>query len=275
MFSILKSIFKARYAIIALAITGAWNIYQFTIPDKPVLDPHRKKIAEKACWEIIDSIPETIKPSSKTVVLRFLGDETRVITTRLEELIERTGKCILVDKGIVPKILRELKIEEKQIGTYKDAFTVGKRCGADYAIYGEIEKFVSDQDNAWLAMNVNMIDLNSEKTIMSKVIDLHPNPVGSKIASVSGWSKILFWLLFTLSLPFIFIKIIKKLLDKESNSVNFLVIVALTITSLFVALLLTGFKLGSFWSGLLILFSFILSTFYSYLTVAYIEKLRR
>lgn len=274
MWELLKKLLKIKFAIILLAITGAWNIYQIAKPDKPNLDMLRLEIGEQACWSIIDSLPTDIRPVEKTVVLRFTGDNTRYITSKLEELIERTGKVSLMDKGFFDKVLRELKIEDKEVNTFDEAFEIGRKSGADYVIFGNIEEFISDREHARLKMNVRMIDIAKEKTIMANIIDLQPSIVTAKVTTISPWSRILFWILFTIFMPLIFIKLVRHVLSMESNAANFTLVLSFTAVSFFLALILAGFDLSSIWIGLLLLAGLITSVAYNYWICNYIEELR-
>jgi len=274
MWELLKKVIKIKFAIILLASAGAWNIYQLAKPVKPNLDQLRLEIAEQACWSIIDSLPKDIRPVENTVVLRFAGDKTRYVTSKLEDLIERTGKVSLMDKGFFDKVLRELKIEDKEVGTFDKALEIGKKSGADYVIFGDIEKYISDRENARLKMNVRMIDIAKEKVIMANVIDLQPSFVTAKVTTISPWSRVLFWLLFTIFMPLIFIKLVRHVLSMESNAANFTLVLSFTAVSFFLALILAGFDLSSLWIGLLLLAGLITSVAYNYWICNYIEELR-
>jgi len=249
-------------------------LYQLAKPDKPNLDQLRLEIGEQACWAVIDSLPPDIKPSEQTAVLRLTGDKTRYITSKLEELIERTGKVSLMDKSFFEKVIRELKIEDEQVGTFDHALEVGKKSGANYVLFGEIEKFVSDRDHARIKMDVRLVDITKEKVMMTNLIDLQPSLAKVKVRTISTWSRILFWIIFTVSMPLIFIKLIRHVLSRESNAANLIIVLSFTFVSFFLALILIGFDLSSLWTGLLVLVGLITSGAYNYWICNYIEELR-
>ena len=274
MFGLFKGFLKIRYALIILAITGAWQIWLMTCPEHPELDIPRKNIAEDACWKIADDIPP-LSTEADAAVLRFSGDETGYITQRLREILKRTGKVNLIDDSFFRRLLREMEIEEKEIHTFDEALEFGRKSGVQYVLFGTLVKFISNRMDAEIKIDYRLLDMQTGRAVLSNTIEEKPRRVQWRILSVSATSRFIGWVLFALLFPIVLIPITRRIIAKESNAANLIMLLIYICITFICALFLMAFQADSLWKVALLILALVSTGIYNYWVANTVERLAK
>jgi len=103
-----------------------------------------------------------------------------------------------------------------------------------------------------------------------------PEPgLGGSIRAASLVKRVLIWLALAALLPLLLIPLIKRLLEKNSNAVNFALLAGLTLIDLAAAFVLAGFELFSWLPALMILAAGAAGAVYNYWLCSALERLRK
>lgn len=244
MLRIFYAILRSKMAVPALLIVAGWQTWLIARPNPPELDRLRKEVAEDACWRAVKAMPVPDHPG-KAVVLRLVNDKTGFVTAKLREAMDRQGDYVLVDPTFFDRLLKELRIEEKEVGSFDEALRAGDRIGARYVFFGEVERHTSDQHTAYIKLDLRGLDTKAGRVFFNDSVEVKPTPLEAKTRSVSVGARVLGWTLFSGLLPLGFASVTKRVLGMESNAATLVLLLCFTGISTLAALTLMGFSVDS------------------------------
>ncbi len=274
----IKRVLLSRLSWIPLVLILGWQAYKTVVPKPYQLDNVRKILANQIIEDAVNKVP-SFEHIEKIAILKFKGDYTNFVTHKFKEELFKTGKYNIVKDSILKRILKEFGKEEVPIYSYEEALKIGKKIGTEGVIFGEILEFLQDEKEAKMEMFIRLLDLNNEKAVfIDSFSGRLPKNVTSfnymkaRIKDTALGMRIVFWILFVGFLPLATFFIIKKVLEKESNLSNLILMCCYVFVNFLFAFILTGFSIDTFWAFLFILISFGLSIFYNYFIFNFFEK---
>ncbi|KPK47666.1 MAG: hypothetical protein AMK72_08125 [Planctomycetes bacterium SM23_25] len=268
----IASLLKPRWALVALVLVAVWEGYLLLRPPEPSgpLDEPRREVAEEACWQAVEKLPE-VPTAGHVAVLRLAGDGTQEVTKRLRELIERTGTYEQPEPGILDRVMEELKIGEREVGTLEDALAAARFVRTPYALFGRIHEFTSDRDAGRIRMELTLADVGRAKAVGQPIIVAVPDPE-ARMRWILGLVRVAVWVLVTALLPVVTLPRVRRILETESNAKILLGLLAYSCAAGVLALGLKGFSVSGWLWGVLLLGAVLLAFLYTYLVFSLVER---
>jgi hypothetical protein len=276
--------------LVATVMGGLW--WKSHGPVTP-LDPLVKTTINQVIQQLPSLASDADEPR-RLLVLPFEGDAPSPARKVYREKLVQT----LADKGAydvvetLPRSAMSLMNKSNEAGaplfSPAQAVKLGREAQAELVLLGNLDALQSDVGNEvkllWTLVNAAPKEqadklfsepiVTGEAHVRSALGGASEVPLTWKQAIVrTGWSLII-WTLFTLLLPVLGAGVLHKLLEKESNWVNLVMLVGLTLLNLLVALALMGFSVAGILESLLILVAFLAAGVYNYLVLDKLEDLR-
>jgi hypothetical protein len=267
-----RKIIGSRLALLSLVAVLVWQLWMISRPKRPRLDSPRRKVATQACWQAGKGLPSPKKEHAKIAVFRLGGDSSGFVTEQLREVVDRLGYYELMDPSFFKKLLRELNVEEQPVTTFDKALTLGKRMGVPYALFGNIGTFASDETSAHIRLELRLVNVSEEKAVHSDVVEIQPSVVRTRIWAVPVLWRILGWILFAALFPLAVMPVTRRIIAKESNMTNLLMLLSYTLITFAAALALTGFYIRAVWTIIFLLAALFLSGFYNLWVANQVER---
>ena len=268
---LIKSIaktFRLRWVFLAVAVVAAWEGYVLLKPQPHPLDEHRRDVAVEACWEAVEKLPK-LPTAGSVAVLRLAGDTTGYVTDQLRGLIERKGKYTQPRPTLIDRVMRELKIDENEVGLADKARAAGQETKSPFVLFGRVSEFTSDRSEGRIRMELSVLDVGSGRLVGETVrIAVPDDTAGGGLAI--AWA-VLIWLAFTMLLPFAGWGVIRWVLRKETNLATGTALIGCAMLSWLLGFGLIGFAISSWLTGAGLLLAFVLTLAYDYAIFIAIE----
>ena len=269
-----SKIIRPKWALVAAAIVAAWQAYVILKPKRPALDAPRQEAAEQACWQALDKLPSL--PRDKVAVLRLAGDQTGLVTQKLRDVAERAGQFAQPAPGLLDRVLRELRIDEKPVDSLEGALAAGQKAEVPYVLYGRVWDFTSDLHTGRIRMELTLVSVADARPAIAAVRIAVPDPDAPTLGQTvwSGAWRFGVWLAAVVLLPIVTYPVIKRVLDRESNLAILLALVGYALAAWVLAFALSGFAIAGWLAGLVLLAGFVAALLYDYYTFCVIERRR-
>jgi hypothetical protein len=263
-----------------LPLGGAllWLAYEAFGPTHYKIDTILKTLSDRVIKQAVNDIPK-FKGVETVAVLNFKGDYNGYVTETLREALNRTGKFKILSKSLYDRLAAEFDWRKTDVSTLAEALDRGRKSGTDAVIFGEVPNLMQDENEAKIEMIVRAADVKMQEPVFiqeyAQNIQKHATSLrymGTKMTETSFGLKLFLWLLFTVFLPVATFFIPKRIFAKESNFLNFALLLSYTLLSFLFAFILAGFRVTGFWNSLLLILALGLSGTYNYFALSLIEK---
>ena len=231
------------FAIISMAVVS-WQLYQHFRPEPAELDEPRKLVAEEACWAMVKRLPSPTGPR-KLVVMPLIDDENGYITTKLRQIIGRSGGFHVANDSLIVNVMKELGFREKPSGDLDAAIAAARKTDAQYLLDGKLHSFTSDRSQGRISLTATLYRTADSSRVGEPIrIDLPASP--QTAGFMKGASLLLVWLLAIIGLPVVLYKEIRSALAAESNGITLAVLLVLSVFGSLLAWGISGFALNAF-----------------------------
>lgn len=166
MLGLLRRILFSKWMLLLGLVITLWHAWTVVRPKPWAPSDLQKMAAENVCWKAAKSIPENLPGLRKLAVLRLAGRDTDGFVTReLAARIQRLGHYDVLHQTLLGNAMKELGIPESSVDTLSDAVSKGRKLGVSGVVFGEVEKFSSDEKSATVHLKITVArsDLDPEK----------------------------------------------------------------------------------------------------------------
>ena len=282
-FKVLRKIFLSKWTLVIGLGAVSWQVWTVVRPKPWAPDELQAGVAEKACWDAAEGVPSNLPGVHKLAVLRLAGrDMEGFVTGKLTECLHRRGHYEILHETFVGNVKRELGIEPEPVRTLVEALDAGKGLKVDGVVFGEVTEFRRDRATARIAMDLKVAKVSDGRVLFSSGFsasapssDEAAGKLKYSIRATSVVRRILLWLAFAAIAPLLLIPIIRHFLERESNAVNFALLVALTLMDISLAFVLCGLDLDSWIPAALLVVAALSGGLYNYWLCSTVERLRR
>lgn len=290
----------SKYGIALLVLFLVVQGYLFIRPHTPELDPVRAQAADAVAADIAEALGTQADSawSSKYVkVARLDGDQGDAIRTRIEAALQTRTNCKLVVDSVFAEVRDQVAAKLARLGAIKaatadrwkgqpiqtatDALALARRRGLDYVVYGAVEDFRVLHDQSFVKVAVRVAAAAAGSVVFERRFEEGDAAVFAGVTTDAlradttraGW-RLVGWLLFVILLPVCSASFWKGLLERESNLVNAVCLIVLTLIDGLLAWALMGFWLETIWLWLILVFGAVTATIYNLLILNILERNR-
>ena len=247
----------SKVGTLLLAGYIAWLGWENLGTPKPEIGSPRKELAEKAISNIVEDIRASRGNIRRVALLQFGNDSAGHFTDMLRGSIEQTGVLDLRDRTLAEKARKALNAERQSYPSAEEAVARGRELGTQGVLFGTVHAFESYSSGATIDVEVNLADVATGHSVLSKRYSLE-NSLGSSVAAsvqestrrFPWFQRLLAWLLLVLLLPVFTLGFIRAMIRKGSNRANVFVLSIYTLADVLLAWLLVGAVLNSWWTVL-------------------------
>lgn len=162
------------------------------------------------------------------------------------------------------------------------ALRAGESAGLDYVVYGRVEDLRALPEDTYCRLHVGIADIAAGGALWAhtfedgRVVPAGGGPpaVTSPVAGVKWWWRMAGWLVVVLAIPVLTSGLWMGVLDRESNALNAVCLVALTALAGVLAWSLMGFSAGSFVRKFFIVTGVLFAMLYNFLVLNALERTR-
>ena len=240
-----------------------------------------RTLAGRTAATVVADLPDR-QGVATLAVLPLRNDPDGVLARRIREEVTNRGRYVLVEESFVQRVLREVRGQPLAPSTLEDAVRAARRIGADAVLFGDVGRFSTEQGDARIGLDLRMVERDSGQAVFGRRYEdrIEPSPVRlaywrARLADSSKIQRVALWILLALLLPLAAARLIRRVLEEESNTRNALLVLALTAVNGLLAWGLTGFWLPTGWSVLVVLLAVVTGAMYNYKVATVIDELRR
>jgi len=189
-------------------------------------------------------MPEPEVALRPVLVFPLEGDSTDYFKTRLETVIDNdpSGDFVVVKPSTLDRtmdqLFREFGLKRDQSPEPDALMAMGKRAGADYIIFGNLERMKFAENGADIAAHVCIASTGDDKVILEKQFLTAPaEPEHNEAMEIDSSgekmiARFLVMLLFIAVWPLACIPAIRRVLEAENNGWTLVAILGLTAVSI-------------------------------------------
>jgi hypothetical protein len=245
-----------RFGTVAMAGYIGWLGWTALGPRKPEMGPVRRKMADQAVEQIVESVRRNRGEVQSAVLLYFANDPSDQFTDQLRLAIEQQGILDLHDRSLMEKVRNQLQLRHPICSTADEASAVARGAGTDAALFGAINRFESYPGGARIDVNYWLVGADGTVIYPGTYVKhtngdppaVAPEAAEAVARTVPWFKRGLAWLVAVLLLPVFTIAFIRAMVRKESNKTNAMVLGIYTLVDAILAYLLLGAALAGFWS---------------------------
>jgi len=269
---------KPKVVLAVAVAAGAWQVYSaLKAPVPALLDAPRQEVADKACWQAVEGLPELpVADIGRTVaVLHLEGDATGYVTGKLRGLVERTGAYSQPPPSLFERIKEKLDMPETPVGTAQAAVVAGGKLEVPYVLFGRVSGFTSDKDRGRIRLDLTVLDVATGAELAPTQTVQYPKPKPeSEQATGGALGRVLLWLGVTALIPLLTLTLICGVLERESNGATLIALAAWTALPAALALWMEGFAITDWQGWIRIAVAVIIAGSYNYYIFATQEQRR-
>lgn len=251
-------ILLSRLGTLVLVCYIAYLAWQHLGPRKPEVGPVRRDFVDKVIPTIVDDLRDSRGNIRGAALLHFANDPTDYFTNRFRAVVEESGILDLYDRTIGEKITEIANLRHKSYGSLEEALSRGLSLRVPAVVFGTIHSFESRGGGATIDVEVNLADTSTGQVAFSRRYNKDSAPFTMIAANLEAktknfpWFQRLFaWMIAVLLLPVFTISFMRAMIRKESNKTNAFVLGIYTLVDAFLAFLLVGAALTS-WFPLIV-----------------------
>lgn len=283
-------------ALMGLGLLAAvfWQAYDILTPKQNDADLLRHAVAQVVIQKAVEQMPREY-PVRQMAIAELVGDRTGYIKQSLADELRKSDKFGIVTDTYVQNILKEVMTVAKKSGlvsrrlveelegggitSLEAAIELANRIGVATVLFGEVKEFSTGPEGVRLEMYLRIADAQTGKALFGGAFAQESNRsnlfspyLSVRIKSASLGVRIFTWIVFTTLFPLIFGYVLMRYFRQESNVINLLILVGLTLIDTLLALALMGFSPASFPQQSLLLLAFIVGLAYNYLACSHLER---
>ena len=272
-----------KLLVVAGLVVAAYEGWSVLRPKPWAPNELQKSAADAVCWQAAKAIPAGLPGVSKIAVLRLGGrDADGYVTAKLTECIQRVGCYDVPSETLGGNVMKELGVDAKPVSALAEATKAGKEMGVNGVVFGEVAELASDGTSASIRLDLRVANVQKNDVVFADsyrakepVTADAATGVRRSIQATGVVKRLLIWLAFATLLPIILIPMIKRLLEQESNAVNFALLLALTLADLALAYVLCGLAAFGWLPAVAVVGSVVAGGGYNYWLCSTIERLRK
>lgn len=280
---LLRRALWSRWAALAALVLACWQGWGVVRPKPWPTDDLQRAAIEDVCWQAAEAVPTELPGIKDLAVMRLAGyDHDGYITARLAECLHRIGRYPVLHETLSGNIKKELGVGEVPVATATEAVAAAKSLGVAGVVFGRVEENRRDRDSASVRVDLKVARIDTGEQVFARSLTARQPPPATTASEgvsasgiLSGIRPFAVWAVIMLLLPILLVPIIRQMLEKESNTVNLALLLALTLVDVLVACLLLGNPLAGWIPGLLLLGALAVAGPYNYWLCSLLEKTAR
>jgi hypothetical protein len=280
-------------------VAQAW----MTVRPKPnPLDARRLELADEVAGKLAESLPRPTLGRPTLVVMPFDRDPTGSVTDAVCRAIERVDRYTIQPPSLLENIFRQYGIPVQPVTPEAAESLAIENAPAEFLLAGRVQMLSarSDMDEASLegvfipiggvqdvqtlpaeapiganSMQAPIGSLSRAVRLLAETVHDHTADTQPAPVETYPWPmRLVLWLLATLLLPVVVTPLVSRGLEKQSNTVNLLMLLGLTTVAGVAAFAMVGFRLDTAWGASLLVAGTGLALVYNWLVLSKVDELR-
>jgi hypothetical protein len=237
----IKLFARLRYlAAIALFVASYWG-FRLVKVEVSEHDRVRARLADELAGQVAGDLPP-FEGYPKLVVLPLANDDAGVTREKLRAGLQRAGYNVVQPAWF--EQARNWVSTDSPTHSLEQAQAEATDLDAQYALYGSVTKLVTVESNPTLETSLSLVDASDGKALTEKVYRI---PAGDAAAAFQfsesrstpfKWGAAFCWMAIALTVPLVALRLIKRILRRESNERNAALLVAYGLAVAFLGWLL-------------------------------------
>lgn len=232
MLGLMKGLLKAKYAAAGLVALGVYEAYAFLAPVAPELEPEKMRAAEEAAAAVARAMPEEWR-RKKMFVAPVASDASGYVTQSLKRAVARLDKAEPVAPPLTEKVISLITaLAGKEAGAATPearaaALKVAKEAGAELLLLGRVRELSLTDGVPRIDLGVEVLDAGTGSKAWELDAAWTPPFLERTVGLVSPMKRAVGWILFVMLLPWAVMPVMKRVLERESNAANAVLLVSL------------------------------------------------
>lgn len=274
--------FVGTLVSVVVVLVAAWIVWSHWAgePARP-LDPFRLEAARIVAGQVATTINIDNELEGTVMMGPITGDNLRLeVSQIMRDAIANSGRYHLTDVGQLKAALRE---RGKKLADYHQDATLAaeirEAMGAEGVLAGKLVRFPDPRGTQRTEM-VLVLDLHDRegKQVFEQRFEAKIEPsifslawCRAALAATGGWTRFFCWLAIVLLPPLLLVSVIKRVLARDDNISNLLLLLGLTAWGSLGCLIAIGLRLDGFWDGIGLLVGSAAVALYNYIAIAAVE----
>lgn len=242
MFSSLKSLISSVTALI-IAITAFYWGFSSLFPPVKKLTPERREALTLVVKPLLEHIPKSEDHIVRLMVTQMDGDFTGEVSEYFRTALEATGHFNVLPASTVERVRKEMHLEPLAVADVDTALKIARGAKCEQVLWGRVNRLAQQDSRVSAKMAVALFDTASGRQLWTEEKDLDtPNLFLTRaradqpfswvgfLASIPGMMlSVLASVLFTMIFALLLTPAIRRVLERESNGLNFTLLLTLTL----------------------------------------------
>ena len=242
-----RLLFPAKLLFAALAAFVVWQGWVFLRPSPRGYTNSENAAIRRLCHLIVERVSHESPGVRAVGVAHFLNDPSDGFTTCMREAATGNPDWRVEDTSIIQRFLADISTAVKNATSLDEIANAGHRVGIDIVIAGKVIATRETGDGAEARASVIAYDVKEGKALLNETLAATWKPsfgsrLGSAVVGMNPFLRSGVWLLLALLLPVVTPFATHWAVERKSNAASFGLLAAYTVTDIFLALLLSGFK---------------------------------
>ncbi len=269
---------KARYAALALAALGGWEVYSFFAPPAPELEPERIRAADRAAEIVASAMPEDWR-RKKMFVAPFARDPSGYVMQSVTRAVRRLDRAEPVAPPRIEKVISlitTLAGQESETAAPEArtaALKLAKEAGAELLLLGRVRELSLTDGVPKIDLGVEVVDVGSGSKAWELDVAWTPPWLERTVGLVPPMKRAIGWILFVLLLPWAAMPLVKAVIKKESNAANAALLLSFASLAVVLAYVALAGDLSG-WAGGFFLLAVAFGFFYNAGVLNYVAGLK-
>lgn len=253
-------ILPVRVVLGLLAAFVLWQMLVFFAPRPPPPDPAMQKALEQLAREAVDAIARAAPPG-RVGVAHIAGDREERVTTGLRSGFSAREGWSAVEGSPIRRFLADVEEAVAAASSLEEILVAGRKVGMDVIVAGRLLHLSSTQAVATARMDLYAYDVRDGKWLVKGPVEVVTTlGLMDQLKKFPLPLRVMIWIVVVGALPWLTAPLTRWALERKSNGASSTILIAYSLASLGLALVLTGFALA--WGWAFVVFS--LSAFYHF-----------
>ena len=232
MLGLMKGLLKARYAAAGLVALGVYEAYAFLAPAAVGRAPAKMRAPDEAAAAVARAMPEEWR-RRKIFVAPLGSDASGYVTAALTRAIRRLDRAEPVAPPLTGKMISLVAaLAGKEAGAATPerrtaALKIAKEAGADLLLLGRVRALSLTDGVPRIDLGVEVLDAGTGSKAWEREVFWTPPFLERTVGLVSPMKRAVGWILFVVLLPWAVMPVMKRVLERESNAANAVLLVSL------------------------------------------------
>jgi hypothetical protein len=279
MFAVMKTIL-AVIGLLVILVLGFYLGKGIFTGSGEELGFFRSRLAGSVAGQLLNDLEGKPEISSLCILIPS-GEKHGLFKEFLVGAVEAKGIVVAPEENVKTKLKEMFQDKLPLIETDEQAASLASLVGASATLKGDLKQFSRGKNGLGAAVDfsVRLVDAKKGALTFAK---RYKDDIGSRfsltfiqgsIHESSPWMRIFLWILFVALLPLASLALVKRVLRKQSNVHNGLLLAGYTGVGLFAALALTGFYISGFWVWALLFLALACACLYNFVLLTKVEEL--